>query len=390
MSTHTRQYWLAGIVLVLVGIFAGLTVIRRDASAPPVGEKEAVPAAGPDTRAPRSAGQPADREAERSSAETGAAIRDLLRTSQEKFRANADPAVARNLLTALRDGIRQAPDEAATAEEIIAFLKSGEDAPTGQPFVVGPDGMMEMVPTLRTALLDLLPALDPVAALEIARAIMDQRTSPDEYALALRNMAWNDLDGDIRDELAARFSDLLKTPWLDQPSAGLLESFDIAVEIGGSAMFDRLVSVAREAHQKPDNSAGRAAFMALDQMVVRNPEVLTAALSSDAAWMDFAPTQRASLVSRLNITDPAQRELFTRYLASPRAPGELDYFAEIFPNGNFLYGHRLVTTTQPTPTIAEMAARDRLVLAELDRIEPTLTAEAKAVVGKIRARLQAR
>ncbi len=311
-----------------------------------------------------------------------------IRSSLAALQGNRDPGQAAVLLRALRENIREAPEEEAAAA-VVAFLKTGEDAPTGLPFVVGPDGMMEVVPTVRLALLDLLPSLDPVAALDMARELMDQRTSADEYALGLRNMAWNDLDGDLKGELSGRFMDLLKSPWLDHPSAGFLEAFDVAVEIGGSLMFDRMVSLAGETTAKSNPAASRAVFMSLDRMVVRDHALLITAFSANAGWMDFAPQQRASLMSRLALTEPGQREVFSRYLsATPHAAGELEYFAKVFPNENFLYGHRLVTAADATPTIDEVKAADARVLGELDALEASVPDEAKTAIQTIRGRLK--
>lgn len=311
----------------------------------------------------------------------------LIQSSLAAFRNGPETDEGWNILKTLREGIRGAPEDAAAAT-ILAFLKSGEDTPTGLPFTVGPDGMMDAVPTLRIALLDLLPSLDPRAALQMAREVMAVRTTPDEYALALRNMAWNDLNGDLRSELSARFADLLKSPWLDQPSSGFLESFDIAVEIGGRPMFDRMASVAHDAEVKSNTAAGQAAYMSMDRMIVRDPALLATSFTGNAAWMDFAPIQRASLLSRLDIVDPAQRDVFLRYLTSaPHGDGELDYFANIFPNENFLYGNRLVTTDEKTPTIAEVAVADTRVLQELDKMK--VSGDAATTIHSIRDHLKA-
>ena len=321
-------------------------------------------------------------------AQDEAEIYALIARSAEAFRTNRDDEQAALMLSELRDTIRSAPEEVAAAA-VVAFLKSGDDAPTGLPFEVGPEGMMEAIPSVRSALLDLLPSLDPMVALAVAREIMDQRTSADEYALALRNMAWNDLDGDLKSELSKRFMDLLKSPWLEQPSAGFLEAFDIAVEVGGGAMFDRLVALAGEATAKSNSAASRAAFMSLDRMIVRDRALLTAAFSADGGWLEFAPLQRASLMSRLDLTEPGQREVFSRYLATTsHAAGELEYFAKVFPNENFLYGHRLVTADEATPTIDEVKAADVRVVAELDALEATVPDEAKVAVRTIRERLK--
>lgn len=312
----------------------------------------------------------------------------LILTSLEKFREQPGADQAALLLQELREDIRQAPEDEAAAA-VVDFLKSGANVPTGLPFAVGPDGMMEVVPTLRLALLDLLPSLDPLAALELAREIMARRTTPDEYALSLRNLAWNDLDGDLRNELSDRFTDLLQSPWLDQPSAGVLESFDVAVEIGGGSMFEQMVTLAREATVKSNPSAGRAAFMSLDRMIVRDPALLKTAFSQDPAWLEFAPQQRASLLSRLDLADPEQRALFVRYLtATPHAAGELDYFAKAFPNANYLHGHRLVTADDAAPSISQITTADARVLDELDSLEPTVSGEAATAIQAIRKRLR--
>ena len=367
------------LIVVFVGFLVGSRVLFNWPSAPVSGESDA----RPHSRSPE------DRKAARAQKPpVQSAISAQIRNSVQAFRNNSDPRQAATILDDLRVGIRQAPESDAAAA-IVGFLKTEDDAPTGLAFVVGPEGMMETVPSVRLALLDLLPSLDPVAALEVARELMDRRTSADEYAVALRNMAWNDLDGDLRGELSRRFMALLQMPWLDQPSAGFIEAFDIAVEVGGSAMFDRMVSLAGEATEKSNTAASRAAFMSLDRMIVRDRALLATAFSADAAWMDFAPQQRASLMSRLDIMVPAQRDVFLRYISdNGRAADELEYFGKLFPNENFLYGHRLVTADEVTPSIDQVTAADARVLVELDALEPAIPEKAKSAVEMIRRRLK--
>ncbi len=376
----SRALLLAGIIILLTGLAVFLlqkptNEKRRSGKLDTRSTNEDVPRQSTRPRETKATSEPA------TATSPDTAVTSLIRDSLEKFRANNEPAATLEILRLLREGIRQRPED-ATAAAILDFLKTGEDAPTELPFIVGPDGMMETVPSLRTALLDLLPSLDPISALRLGRELMDKRTSPDEYALALRNLAWNDLDGDLRTELTGRFMDLLDTPWMNQPAAGLLESFDIAVEVGGTGVFDKLVSLTRGSNA----ALNQAAFISLDRMILRDPGLLAAA--ADPAWMDFAPKQRASLLSRLDITHPEQLVLFSRYLASTHAEGELDYFAKVFPNGNYLYGHRLVTTDDLTPTIDEVIAKDTAVLSELDTLEASATEQGKATIRKIRQRLE--
>ncbi len=382
MNSSAARLWIA------LGIAAGVVVVflistgHRDAG-PHQTDRPAEPAKPQPTRPSEANGGRVEGAALESA--TGSAIPPLIADFLKDFRANASPEQAARLLRALRARIRELPDEEAAAA-IIAFLKSGENASLGLPFVVGADGMMDLVPTMRLALLDLLPSVDPVAALEMARSIMERRTSPDEYAIALRNLAWNDLDGDLRGELAGWFIDLLESHWRNQPTAGFLESFDIAVEVGGAEIFSRLVSLTENAS---DSDISPAAFMSLDRMVLRDHSLLTAALAADPQWMSFAPQQRASLLSRLDITRPTEREVFSRYLSSSsHGAGELEYFAKVFPNRNYLYGHRLVTADDATPTINEVAAADAQVADALAALETSASAEAAETIRKIRDRLQ--
>ncbi len=366
MSAPRRLVIFAMLALVLVG---GWSIL------PP--RKIEPPPAGPMPARSRVSPSPRPRRDPAAGAEAAAAIDAAL----TKLRGGADAAGA---LAQLREALSRVPEEVAAAA-IVDFLKSGENAPTGLPFRVGADGAMATVPTLRLALLDGLPSLDPLAALEVAREIMDQKTSPDEYALALRNLAWNDLDGDLRDELDRRFTDLLAIPWLSQPTAGVLEAFDIAVELGDRNTFGTMVEVARQATADANEAVSRAAYISLDRMILRDPGLLDA---TGSGWMDFAPLQRASLLSRLDPSHPGQREILARYLNLPsHGPGELDYFSRIFPNRNFLYGHRLVTADEASPSLDEVAAADALTLAALSEMEGSLDGAARETLATIQARL---
>ncbi len=377
-SQRTNAGWiLAGIALAGLALYSSLEPVAEKAPAAPMAGEEP-------GKEPEVAGG-----GKMSGQDEGSRTVDLSRVLDEalvNFRTALEPEEARALLANLRDAIRRAPDGKAAAV-LVEFLRRGGDAPTGLAFSVGADGVMDGVPTLRVALLDLLPSLDPTAALELARELMAGKASQDEYALCLRNVAWNDLDGDMRQELATRFFEMLQMPWIKDPSAGFLEAFDVAVEVGGKPMFDRLVTVAREAEQRADDDLARAAYMSLDRMVTRDPALVRGSMEKDAAWMDFAPMQRASLVSRLDITDAAQLGLFTTYLTSPRAAGELEYFAGLYPNRNYLHGNRLVTADEATPGLAEVMADDAKVAGILKTMDLSGSPAAMGAVGKILGRI---
>lgn len=316
-------------------------------------------------------------------------ITRLIAQCLAEFRGSSGAEESAAILKRLRDGIRSAADENAAAA-IVEFLKSGQDAPTLLPFVVGPEGMMELTPTLRTALLDLLPSLDPTAALELARDVMDQKTSPDEYALALRNLAWNDLDGDLKNELATRLGRMLAVDdWLASPSAGFLEALDAAVEVSGAETFDTMIRLNREALVRANSPLARASFITLDRMVLRDPSLLVKSFAADPGLPGVSPDPRASLLSRLDITEPAQSEVFTRYLTTPGLGAqELEYFAALFPNGNSVHGNWLITTGEATDTIDTRYEADRKVLAEIERLlAGKIQGNSAAALVRIRDRL---
>ena len=143
-------------VCILIGICLALFLGLRGFLKRPSEPKSSAPTLGV---AQRKVGGNGDREST-----PRAKVHALIRNSIQNFRSDPAAAQATVLLRSLRDGIRNAPEEEAAAA-VVAFLKTGDDAPTRLPFTVGPDGMMEAVPSVRSALLDLLPSLDPVAAL---------------------------------------------------------------------------------------------------------------------------------------------------------------------------------------------------------------------------------
>jgi len=312
-----------------------------------------------------------------------------IENGMKRFLASSGEEESKTILEELRTAIRAAdPQEAAAA--ILDFLKSGKDAPTHLPFVVGPEGVMDLVPTLRTALLDLIPSLDPTLALEISRQVMDEMKSPDEYALALRNLAWNDLNGDLKSELSDRLERMMgNKDWSAKPSAGFLEALDAGVEISNKQSFDAIVGLDRQAIAAADSTLARASLIALDRMVLREPTLLVNAFKADPTLHGIAPDQRASLMSRLDVTDPKQREVFVHYLfTTAHGEGELDYFARLFPNGNYVHGNWLITSGEATHTIDSRLAADKATLGELGKLSGTAMDQAgREALQRIRDRL---
>lgn len=277
------------------------------------------------------------------------------------------------LYAELRDRVLGTADPQKTAEAIALFLASGQDAPTGLEFAVGQDGFLDTAPTIRTALLDMIADLHAGITLDLARNILDARTNPDEYALALRNMAWSPLfssDAERDSELSQRFSGLLDTKeWLARPSVGFAEAFDVAVAMPNPQTVHDLASVAglEDANgNRLDNGVSQAAIIALERVMLRSPKLLVGAFEQDPSFLSQEPMLRASLMARLDLRNQRQFDLFVSYLArSDHAKGELEFFGKFFPNPSYSFGPRLISNQEQTPSIAEMQQADRAFLSLL-------------------------
>jgi hypothetical protein len=324
---------------------------------------------------------------------TGAEWADFLTDTADRFASARTPGERVRIYEELRDRLLAAPDPHAAAEAIAAFLASGRDADTGLGFQVGNDGFLDTAPTLRTALLDFVAELDAEIALRLARGILDARTSPDEYALALRNLAWSPLVGAEREaEVTRRFGDMLdEKSWLARPSLGFLEAFDAAVALSNRSVILDLASVAglEDTGGNPvTNGVNEAATLALDRIMLRAPDEVVAIFEADPAFLAHRPGQRATLLARLDLRERNQFEQFRRYLSGGQAPDELDYFGRLFPNTAYSYGHRLISGQEPAPSITEMQETDRAFLQILTEGRATGTLPDTPTVRTIMATLQ--
>jgi hypothetical protein len=129
----------------------------------------------------------------------------------------------------MRRALRNAPtNEAVTA--IRKLLETKADVPTQQGFKINGTGFLDEAPTLRTLLLDELGRLDPAAAADYAKVVLATSDSPDEWAVALRNLARGDNTAQGRALLERKTGELLRQDsWQQNPSVGFLEAFDVAV-----------------------------------------------------------------------------------------------------------------------------------------------------------------
>ena len=214
-------------------------------------------------------------------------------------------------LTALRQAVRAAdPREAIAA--ITEFLKSGQDWRTGEAFTVGPGGLSG-APTLRVLLMDLLGQLaretGSGAADGLARSTLETKTSPEEWAISLRNVAWS--EPNAAGFLSAKMHEMLAEPaWTAAPSPGLLEAFDVIAYAGDPGFIDQLSSLA----QGDSPALGRAALVAMDRLSERAPLAVMEYLNANPALLGERPMLRADYFAKADLSQPAQQTALETYL----------------------------------------------------------------------------
>lgn len=275
------------------------------------------------------------------------------------FSASKEKAVTLKSLSDLRAALAAMPADEAVAW-IRSFLDGGMDKETGLSFEIGSDGNLTEWPSFRTFLLDALHAIDPTAAAEISRNLLDSPTSADEWALALRNVAKVDDGGENRDFLRKKTEELIRNPeWQAKPTIGYLNAFDVLVHTGAIESTPLLSSLVQ---RKDRRDLAHAGFLTLDRLVQHHPAELLQQLAADASLQQSRPEMTAQQFARADLRDPAQQEIVRKWLLDPsRTAAQLQAFASSFPNNNKFVSHNLLTR-EATPAGGDLAAHDREVL----------------------------
>jgi hypothetical protein len=203
------------------------------------------------------------------------------------------------------------PDQASAM--IRAFLETGEDAPTNEEFTVGPGGGLEGAPTFRTLLLDVLGQIartsrNPVAA-AVSKQVLTQKQSSDEWALAMRNVAW--MEPQSKPYLAGKMREMLAhEPWRSNPSAGMLEAFDVIVFSGDPAFVPDLANLLSNG----TDELRRASAVALDRLSEMAPLEVMNHLNANPMVLADKPFMRADFYAKADLSNGAQRAAVEAYL----------------------------------------------------------------------------
>lgn len=207
-----------------------------------------------------------------------------------------------------------AADPAQAIAAITAFLATGQDANTGEKFLLGTGGELGGAPTLRVLLLDLLGRISkksggPEAA-GVSRSLMERKTSADEWAVAMRNVGWSTPND--RAYLAGKVREMLRYEnWRRQPSGGFLESFDIIVFTSDVTFTPELSQMT----QSEDKAVQRAAAIAMDRLSEMNPLDVMNWLNTNPGEFSAKPMLRADYFAKADFTQQAQRQAVEAYLS---------------------------------------------------------------------------
>lgn len=296
------------------------------------------------------------------------------KTPEQRVESKSVTAV--NSLNATFEGLKAKPESlqslkdlqaklaamnpAEAVEWIRGFLATGRDKTTGLPFEIGSDHSLKQWPTFRTFLLDALRSIDPAAAAEIGREILASPTTPDEWALALRNIGLTDNSPRTNDQLREKTEELIANPaWQADPSVGYLNAFDVLVHTkatGSTPVLSELIQ------RKDRKDLVHAAFLTLDRLVQSEPADVLARLAADRTLQESRPEMTAQQFARADIRDPEQQSILRTWLLDPARTGtELNSFSGIYPNNNRFVSNNLLTT-ESSQSGADLAAHDRAAL----------------------------
>lgn len=258
------------------------------------------------------------------------------------------------LLNRMKASLLAMPRGEATSW-IKAYLNTGKDQPTGLGFVIGNNQNLTEWPSIRAFLIDVLFAIDPAAAAEVGRQVLASTTTPDEWALAMRNVARGAANhSETVSFLKQKCEELLHhASWRQNPTDGYLQAFDVIVHVRNTALTPELMAFCADANNR---AVRHAAFLALDRLVQAEPGEMLAALANENSSSGLMVS---NMIARADVRNAPERAAVEKWLLDERRTvAELQGFAGVFPNANQMVSYNLLTETV-TLDGAAGALRDR-------------------------------
>ncbi len=271
---------------------------------------------------------------------------DEVRRELEGSTPDADPRV---VTARARRRLRAAAGHPEKPQALLDFMRSGSDAPIADGTLeIGPGSRLVSAPTLRVLVLDELGRqrddAGSAAAIAASHDVLRRRDSADEWAVALRNLAW--LDPSAQPLVVAKLREMLRSEWRHDPSGGFLEAFDLVVHYGDARLIADLAPILA-GDGAPDTI--RAAAIALDRLSQQRPLDVMRELSADRALLAQNWSLRADYFARADLSDAEQRGLVERHLLDPGVSAEeKNKLLRLLPDRHQLWGDYLVTS-DPEP-----------------------------------------
>jgi hypothetical protein len=263
-------------------------------------------------------------------------------------------------LDSLQRFLLDSPSTLATTA-ILEFLESGRDASTGLEFAIRPGGFISS-PTLRILLLDTLGRIakrnGSGPAAQLARATLEKKDSADEWAIALRNLAWQEPQSTVF--LAGKIREMLNyPPWRSAPTSGLLEAFDLFVFTKDPTLTADLVAL----QDDPLPEIRRAADVALDRLAAANPLEIMGYLNAHPSLLADRPLIRADYFAKADLTQAGQKTALEFYLGRPDTTlEEKDKLLKALATPASFVSDNLLTDSPPE---LDEAQREHAILAAL-------------------------
>ncbi len=336
----------AAIVVFFFGVSRSVT-ISVPLPAASGGAPTPIPAASP---AP---GGPSGAVKETPSSPLAAGIEKLLALLESGTATEGDlDALKRALLAA---------EPAAASAAIRDFLATGRDARTGLDFTLRPGGDLA-APTMRVLLMDVLGRIakrDGTGdAAKLARETLEKKNSADEWAIALRNVAWH--EPAATGYLAAKAREMLAyAPWRAAPTSGMLEAFDVIVFTKDATFTADLA----KAQTDPNEQLRHSADVALDRLAAASPLDVMSYLNSHPATLAERPMLRADYFAKADLAVPGQKTALEFYLGRPDiAVEEKSKLLKALATPASFVSENLLT---PPPSEFDEGARERAILLAL-------------------------
>ncbi len=354
MNRSSRTLLLSAITA--TGLVAAYVWSPQHTAAPPLQPVSTLPPTKPGATAARAdaATKPRD-----TSADAASRIAEIL----AQLAGSKDAAANRAALSALRGFLNSLPP-AVASRAVQTFLAGNQDASTQLDLTVQPGGVLGDASSLRVFLMDYLGRIDRSAAGAMAAQTLSRYTTPDEWAVSLRNYAWANPGPGGEAYLQAKTRELLHNPaWLKEPSAGFLEAFDTIVQARGTALAPDLAALVRD---KDNNATAHAAYLTLDRLTINEPMAMFKQFIEHPELMTSREQTRANYLARADVRVPEQRAMLEEYLLDPaRSPQELATFAGVYPNANYMISNNLLTSSV-TPSRDDLIKHDVAALSVID------------------------